>query len=79
MKAAVAEAQEKKLLVEGGKWSSRSMRSGGAARMQALGYGEAAIMALGGWMSSAMQHYLRKTHLTQENLSQRMFEGGTRH
>lgn len=79
VKAAVAEAQEKKLLVEGGKWSSRSMRSGGAARMQALGYGEAAIMALGGWMSSAMQHYLRKTHLTQENLSQRMFEGGTRH
>ncbi len=79
VKAAVTEAQERSVLERGGKWSSRSMRSGGAARMQALGYGEAAIMALGGWMSNAMQHYLRKTHLAQENLSQRMFEGGTRH
>ena len=74
VKMAVAEAQEVGWLPEGGKWSSRSMRSGGASRMQALGYGEAAIMALGGWLSKAMQYYLRKTHLVVEKLSTRMFQ-----
>ncbi len=73
VRAAVTEAQQRGWLEQGGKWSSRSLRSGGAARMQALGYGEAAIMALGGWLSKAMQYYLRKTHLTVENLSTRMF------
>jgi hypothetical protein len=74
VRAAVVEAQQRGWLEQGGKWSSRSLRSGGAARMQALGYGEAAIMALGGWLSKAMQYYLRKTHLTVENLSTRMFQ-----
>jgi hypothetical protein len=74
VRAAVEEAQRIGWLPKGGKWSSRSMRSGGASRMQALGYGEAAIMALGGWLSKAMQYYLRKTHLSVEKLSTRMFQ-----
>ncbi len=74
VRVAVAEAQATGWLPEGGKWSSRSLRSGGASRMQALGYGEAAIMALGGWLSKAMQYYLRKTHLSVEKLSTRMFQ-----
>jgi hypothetical protein len=73
VRTAVEEAQRIGWLREGGKWSSRSMRSGGASRMQALGYGEAAIMALGGWLSKAMQYYLRKTHLSVEKLSTKMF------
>ncbi len=76
VREAVKEAQRRGWLEQGGKWSSRSLRSGGATRMQALGYGEAAIMALGGWLSKAMQYYLRKTHLAVDNLSSRMFQQG---
>ncbi len=74
VKEAVQEAHSRGWLEAGGKWSSRSLRSGGATRMQALGYGEAAIMALGGWLSKAMQYYLRKTHLTVDRLSTQMFK-----
>ena len=56
VRKAVLAAQEKGLMEDGGKWSSRSMRSGGATSLQALGYGETAVTALGGWMSTAMQH-----------------------
>jgi hypothetical protein len=85
VKQAVEEAQRMGWMEPGGKWSSRSMRSGGATTMQALGYGEAAIMALGGWMSSAMQYYLRKNQLATDGLSEKMFKSnqkkprGSRH
>jgi hypothetical protein len=73
VRKAVRAAQEVGLMDESGKWSSRSMRSGGATSLQALGYGETAVMALGGWMSTAMQHYLRKNQLATDGLSTKMF------
>jgi hypothetical protein len=73
VRKAVQVAQEMGLMEVGGKWSSRSMRSGGATSLQALGYGETAVMALGGWMSTAMQHYLRKNQLATDGLSAKMF------
>jgi hypothetical protein len=69
----VHEAEERGWVDKGGKWSSGSIRSGGATSMQALGYGEAAVMALGGWMSTAMQYYLRKNQLATDGLSSKMF------
>jgi hypothetical protein len=73
VRKAVRAAQEVGLMDKSGKWSSRSMRSGGATSLQALGYGETAVMALGGWMSTAMQYYLRKNQLATDGLSTKMF------
>jgi hypothetical protein len=46
---------------------------GAATSLHALGYGEAAVMALGGWMSTAMQHYLHKNQLAMDVYQQRCF------
>jgi hypothetical protein len=73
VRKAVQAAQEAGMMDRSGKWSSRSMRSGGATSLQALGYGETAVMALGGWMSTAMQYYLRKNQLATDGLSTKMF------
>lgn len=73
VRAAVAAAVRKGIMSEAGKWSSRSLRVGGATALQRLGYGELEARALGGWTSKAMGHYLRRQALADKNLSTQMF------
>lgn len=73
IRKAVTFAESQGVVPEGGRWSSKSLRNGGTAVMQRLGFGETAIQALGGWSSDAMKHYLRKTQLARDGLSTKMF------
>jgi hypothetical protein len=73
VRAAVKLAQDRGLVEQGGRWSSKSLRNGGTAAMQRLGYADTAIQALGGWWSDAMRFYLRKTQLARDHLSSAMF------
>jgi hypothetical protein len=73
VRAAVDAAVRKGTMSKAGKWSSRSLRVGGATALQRLGYGELEARALGGWTSKAMGHYLRRQALADKNLSTEMF------
>lgn len=73
VRVAVQAAVRKGVLKEDGKFSSRSLRVGGATALQQLGYGELEARALGGWTSKAMGHYLRRQALADKHLSTQMF------
>ena len=71
--AAIQAAVRKGIMRKDGKWSSRSLRAGGATALQRLGYGELEAQALGGWKSKALYYYLRRQALADKKLSTHMF------
>ena len=73
VQAAIQAAVRKGIMRKDGKWSSRSLRAGGATALQRLGYGELEAQALGGWKSKALYYYLRRQALADKKLSTHMF------
>jgi integrase len=73
VQAAIDAAVRKGIMRKDGKWSSRSLRAGGATALQRLGYGELEAQALGGWKSKALYYYLRRQALADKKLSTHMF------
>ncbi len=73
VQSAIEAAVRKGIMRAHGKWSSRSLRAGGATALQRLGYGELEAQALGGWKSKALYYYLRRQALADKKLSTHMF------